>query len=72
MSVDLIREVGEITRLARELAHRRDVSPEERLGYHRRKAELLTAIAEHDDDDGAREVAANAWKQVRELEASVR
>lgn len=70
MSVDLIREVGEIARLARELAHRCDVSPEERLAYHRRKAELLTAIAEQDGADGAQEAAENAWRQVRDLEAS--
>jgi hypothetical protein len=64
VSSDLIREIGEITRLAI------DVPRAELLGYHRRKAELLTAIAEHDDDPDAREVAANAWQQVAGIEAA--
>lgn len=64
--LDLIREVGEVARLARELPS--DASVTDRLAYHRRKAELLTLIAGERDDQDARDVAGNAWRQVRELE----
>lgn len=68
--LDLVREVGEVARLARELP--RDAPVAERLAYHRRKAELLTLIAEQRDDQETREVAGNAWRQVRELEEAER
>lgn len=71
MSESLAAEIGEIARLALELGRRRDVTPAERLAYHRRKAELLDRIAEQrGGDEEAREVAAEAWRKVRELEAA--
>lgn len=68
MSADLnlVREVGEIARLARKLPY--DAPAATRLAYHRRKAVLLTLIAEQRDDQEARGIAGNARRQVRELE----
>ena len=70
MSISLAREIGAVTHLAVEFARRGDVSPAERLAFHRRKAELLTVIAEKDGGAESREVASAAWRQVREWEVA--
>jgi hypothetical protein len=70
VSASLAAEIGEIARIALEFGRRGDVPHSERLDYHRRKAVLLSTIAERDNDDATREAAANAWRQVRELEAA--
>lgn len=70
MSGSLASEISEIARIAADFSRRRDVTHAERLAYHRRKAALLTVIADRDRNQEAREVAENAWQQVRDLEAS--
>lgn len=71
MSLDLTGEIDEVTRIAIDFSQRHDVPLTKGLAYHRRKAELLTAIADRRrDDQEARKVAANAWQQVRDLEAA--
>jgi hypothetical protein len=65
----LAEEIGELARIALDLGQRHDVPVAERLAYHRRKATVLSAIAERDQVADAAEVADLAWQHVRELEA---
>lgn len=68
MSLDILGEMGAVVRLANGLGQRHDVTPAECLAYHQRKAALLVAIAERDGDVNACEAAANARRQVQDLE----
>jgi hypothetical protein len=65
----LAEEIGEVTRIAREFGQRHYVPVAERLAYQRRKAALLSAIAERGEVTDAPEAAEQAWQRVRELEA---
>jgi hypothetical protein len=50
----------------------RDASVAERIGYHERKAQLLTRIAADLNTAEAHEVAARAWDQLGALAARLR
>lgn len=69
--VAFISEAAAVERLGRQLAARRDVHPEERLAYRRRRAQLLDEVAARTGNAEDRELAARAWTAVQALMAGV-
>jgi hypothetical protein len=65
----LAEEIGELARIAHDFGQRHNVPAAERLAYHRRKATVLSAIADRGEIADAAEAAEDAWRYVRELEA---
>ena len=65
---NLAEEIDALARIGLDFGQRHNVPIAERLDYHRRKATVLSAIADRDGDPNTREVAELAWRHVRNLE----